>query len=240
MAKTYAVVFLIMLPFAGYCQMITGMVADSATMQPLPNVNVKVNKSATITSTDLRGFFSIEANANDTLVFSRVGYFTKRKQARWIKEVVVIFLTEQTQLLKSITINSDNTVPWMPKIRSSPYRNLTNDQRTINTPGFQGLQTFGPGVVFGGPFSRFSKPVKEKKKLDIIREENYKARTYIEVVSDTAVKNKIIRENKITEQQYFALLAIFNEKNKDIIYELGQNELISILFLFYSENSKKK
>lgn len=217
------------------------MVADSATMQPLMNVNIKVKKSARVTVTDFRGFFSIPADDFDTLIFSSVGYFSKQKQAKIIKEVVLIFLTEQTKLLKAITIDAEHSVPWLPKIPpASPYRNNTYDQRTVNMPGFQGFQTFGPGVIFGGPFSRFSKSVKEKKKLDVIREENYKAKNYIEVISDTAVQNKIMRTNHITLEEYFKLLSLFNEKNKDIIYELEANELISILILFYSENTKKK
>jgi hypothetical protein len=222
-------------------QLITGMVADSAMMQPIMNVNVKVRNGPQITVTDFRGLFSIQANDFDTLIFSRVGYFTKQKQARIIKDVVVVFLTEQTNLLKTITIDAEHTVPWLPKLKpASPYRNSTYDQRTLNTPGFQGFQTFGPGIIIGGPFSRFSKSVKEKKKLHIVQEENYKARNYVDIVNDTTVKNKIIRENHITEDEYFKLLAIFNEKNKDIIYELESNELISILILFYSENAKKK
>jgi hypothetical protein len=222
-------------------QLITGMVADSATMQPMMNVNIKVKRSTQVTVTDFRGFFSIHADDFDTLIFSSVGYFTKQKQARIIKDVIVVFLTEQTKLLKAITIDAEHTVPWLPKLKpASPYRNNTYDQRTLNMPGFQGFQTFGPGIVFGGPFSRFSKSVKEKKKLDVVHEENYKARTYVDIVSDTSVRNKLIRDNHLTEDEYYRLLALFNQKNKDIIYELEANELISILILFFSENAKKK
>jgi hypothetical protein len=240
--SSYALCIFVAIAFAAEGQqMISGMVADSATMQPMMNVNVKVRNATQVAVTDFRGFFTIQANDFDTLIFSRVGYFTKQKQARVIKDVVVVFLTEQTNLLKTITIDAEHTVPWLPKLKpTSPYRNNTYDQRTLNMPGFQGFQTFGPGIVIGGPFSRFSKPVKEKKKLHIVQEENYKARNYVEIVNDTTVKNKIMRENHITEEEYFKLLAIFNEKNKDIIYELEPNELISILMLFYSENTRKK
>jgi hypothetical protein len=239
--SSYAICIFLVTAFAAEGQqLITGMVADSATMQPLMNVNIKVKNSKKISVTDFRGFFSIPADDFDTLIFSSVGYFTKQKQARIIKDIVVIFLTEQTKLLKTITIDAKHSVPWLPEpIPPSPYQNNNYDQRTVNTPGFQGFQTFGPGVIFRGVFTRFLKSAEEKK-VEVVRKENYKARTYIDIVSDTTVKNKLMRDNHITEDEYYKLLALFNQKNKDIIYELEANELISILILFYSENAKKK
>ncbi|WP_315815112.1 carboxypeptidase-like regulatory domain-containing protein [Paraflavitalea speifideaquila] len=52
---------------------IKGVVTDPGN-QPLSGVSVIVKGSASGTSTDLQGRFTINAPANGTLVFSRVGY----------------------------------------------------------------------------------------------------------------------------------------------------------------------
>ena len=70
--------------------------------------------------------------------------------------------------------------------------------------------------------------------------ENSKSRGYAELVNAPDVKDKIMKDYALTEEEYYRLLAIFNEKNKDIIYELDSKDLISVLFSFYAENTKKK
>jgi hypothetical protein len=54
------------------------------------------------------------------------------------------------------------------------------------------------------------------------------------------VKGKLMKEYALTEDEYYRHLAVFNEKNKDFIYELEANELTSLLFIFFEENARKK
>lgn len=219
---------------------LTGMVADSATMQPMLDVNITIKRSGKGTVSDARGYFSLDANGTDTLIFSRVGYYTKVRPVKWVKEVVIIFLTEEHKTLQPVVIESETLMPWLKKLPpESPWKNPTLNKSFTETPGFQGLQTFGPGYVMSGPISRFSKYEKERKKLKVVQRENYKARNYVDIVNDPEVKDKIIKDYNLTEEEYYRLLAIFNEKNKDIIYELQSSELIPLLFMFYGENSKK-
>lgn len=220
---------------------LTGMVADSTTMQPLLDVNITIKSSGKGTVSGARGYFSIEAGETDTLVFSRVGYYTRVRPVKWVKEVVIIFMTEEHKTLKPVVIESEVLIPWLKKLPpESPWKNPTLNKGFTETPGFQGIQTFGPGYVMKGPISRFSKYEKERKKLKEVQQQNYKARDYVDIVNDPEVKDRIIKDYNLTEEEYYRLLAIFNEKNKDIIYELQSNDLISLLFIFYGENAKKK
>jgi hypothetical protein len=220
---------------------VTGMVADSATMQPMFNVNVAIKNSGKGTVSDARGYFSIQARDTDTLIFSMVGYYSKVRAVKWVKEVVIIFMTEENKTLKPVVIESEVLIPWLKKLPpESPWKNPTMNKSFTETPGFQGIQTFGPGYVMKGPISRFSKYEKERKKLKEVQASNYRARGYVDIVNDPEVKDRIIKDYNLTEAEYYRLLAIFNEKNKDIIYELESNELISLLFMFYGENAKKK
>lgn len=220
---------------------INGMVADSATMLPIPNVSVRV-KSGSITISNSRGYFSINASDYDTLVFSSVGYETQAIIAKQVKDGAIVFLAEQQTTLKTVEVTSDNILP--PYVKTGPldysWQNTTQSKSFMEMPGFQGLQTFGPGYVFNGPISKFSKPEREQKKLDEVTEENYRAQQYIAIVTAPEVKGRIMHEYNLTETQYNELLAVFNEKNRDIIYQLDENELISMLLTFYEESTAKK
>lgn len=222
-------------------EMLHAMVADSATLQPMSNVNVSVKGGAQLAITDIRGHFSIIANDRDTLVFSFVGYYKKAKTMRWMKEVGIVFLTEEQKVLKPIVIDARKMLPYLPKLPpTSPWKNATQDEQTLNTPGSPTVQTFGPGYVLSGPISRFSKYEKERKKLKKVREENYRSKDYVSIVNAPEVKGKIMEDYAISEQKYFELLAVFNEKNRDIIYQLEETDLVALLILFYAENTGKK
>jgi hypothetical protein len=54
------------------------------------------------------------------------------------------------------------------------------------------------------------------------------------------VKGKIMEEHDLTEDEYYRLLAKFNEKNKDIIYALDGTDVIALLLIFYAGNAGKK
>jgi hypothetical protein len=218
------------------------MVADSATMRPLADVNIQIKNKHYGTISNRRGYFLIEANDEDSIMFSSVGFHAVTFRAKELKGIVVVYLRQEHRMLEPIEINSALPVPWMPKI--PPFNPLQNTTVVMDpskeAPGFRGIQTFGPGYILRGPISRFSKYEKDRKKLRRIQQANLKAKGYVEIVNSPEVKEKIMKDYNLTEEAYFEHLAIFNEKNKDIIYELEEEELNSLLILFYEENANKK
>ena len=220
---------------------VTGTLTDSLTRQPLYNVNITVKNSDRGTVSDIHGYFSIPANDNDTIVFSSVGYKSKTLGVKQIRELFVIFLAEENKVLSPVVIEDRQVLPWLPKLPpESPWQNSTADKNFSEAPGFRGVQTFGPGYILPGPISRFSKYERERKKLKKLKEENYQSRNYVQIVNDPEVKGKIMEEHDLTEDRYYSLLAVFNEKNKDVIYQLEGNDLIALLVIFYAENAGKK
>lgn len=218
-----------------------GMVADSATMLPLPNINIRSKAGRQITVSDIRGHFEIMVMETDTLTFSSVGYHSKKFSVKELRETGIVFMMEEHKTLNTVEINDVVLPPYLKKLPpESPWQNPTQNQKSLETPGFQGVQTFGPGYVMKGPISRFSKYEKERKKLKNVQKQNYEAKDYVSIVNSPEVKDRIIADYNLTEKEYYDLLAIFNEKNKDIIYQLEANELISILLMFYGENAKRK
>ncbi len=78
-------------------KVITGVVTDAGTGDPLPGVNILVKGTNTGTTTDFDGKYSITANAGQTLVFSYVGYNAVEK-AVGASNVINVAMKEGSKL----------------------------------------------------------------------------------------------------------------------------------------------
>jgi hypothetical protein len=215
------------------------MVVDSASLEALPHVNIAVKTTGPGTVSDLRGSFELRAGVQDTIVFSRVGYRTKLLPAQLVNQMVLIFLTEERKMLDVIIVE-DKKPSWLPDLPAeSSWKNQTSSRSFMETPGFQGLQTFGPGYAFRMPGSGFKKEALAKKKLQEVREENYKAKDYIHLVNGPEIKDKMMQEYGLSEERFYQLLAIFNERNGSFIYKLETHEVIPLLLQFFADEGKK-
>ena len=144
-------------------------------------------------------------------------------------------------MLKPVQIQDNDMPSWLPKVQAeSSWRNSTYDKKSMEVPGLQGIQTFGPGYVFKMPGSGFRKEARAKQRLKEVQEENDKARDYIHLVNDPEFKGKIMGDYQLTEEDYYRLLAQFNEKNKDFLYRLESREIIPLLLQFYADNAGKR
>jgi hypothetical protein len=217
-----------------------GIVADSTTLLPLADVNIMIKGRNYGVVSDVKGYFSIQARDSDTLLLSLVGYYSKAYAVRKFRETMIVYLAEHHTILQPIVINAKVFIPGLLKIpKAIPWRNPTQDDKVLQTPGLPTVQTFGPGYVFSGVLSRFTREEKEKRKLVRVKKANENAKGYVEIVNSAEVKERLIKDYDLTEEAYYRLLATFNEKNKDIIYELNADELISLIFIFYAENARK-
>lgn len=238
-AKPFIVCLLLLTSALSWGQVtLRALVADSASLKPIAFVTVRVSNTYRGTITNEQGYFALTVSETDTLTFSIVGYYPKQVAARDIQNAPVVYLTQSVQILKPIEFSGTiETASWMPKPDDKDvYNNNTPHPDRFETPGFQGLQTFGPGYVSG--FGDI-KPSKEEKKLAQVRKENLNAKGYVALVNDPEVKNKLIKDYSLTEQQYYDHLANFNQKHKDYIYQLDDSEVVRLIFLYFLENVKK-
>lgn len=217
-----------------------GMVLDSASMYSLPYVNITIKNTGPGTVSDLRGAFELKAGEKDTIVFSRVGYQTRMLPAEDVSKLVLIFMHEETRMLDEVEIE-DHRPPWLPPpLPVSPWQNATFNKPFTETPGFQGIQTFGPGYVFKMPGSGFKKEARAKQRLSEIEAENDKARDYIHMVNGPEIKGKLMEQYGLSEEQFYEILARFNKKNGDFIYKLEGYEVIPLLLEFFADEAKDR
>jgi hypothetical protein len=191
---------------------IQGMVADSATFNSLPYVTIRVKNKNHGTMTDQKGNFRIQAAPTDTLVLSLLGYETI-EQPLYDWETSIIRMPERATVLQSVTVGG---------VRQENYYEGMFDE--------QNAQRFDRQIPF-----YYSKEKKEKKKLGFLQAENVLVQTYVDVVlKSPETKEGLIKKYKLTEGEYYSLLAKFNEKNQEFMYYLTAPELITLLNDFYA------
>jgi hypothetical protein len=208
--------FLIIL-FLGICglacgqEVMRGIVVDSASLDALPSVNIQIKNTTRGTTTDDKGNFSIVANRTDTLVFSSLGYLTLQLPLA-LYEPGMIRLSEKYTLLKAVTVNdyrrSENLYEGM--------FDEQNARREKTIPFF------------------FSKAKKEKIKLGMLKEENLRVSTYLDVVvNNPELKTSLMAKYSLSEKEYYDILTAFNETHYQVMYYLTSAELISLLNRFF-------
>jgi TonB-linked SusC/RagA family outer membrane protein len=98
----YAFVVCFLVAGSAFAQVITGKVSD-ASNSPMPGVNVIKKGTATGTTTDADGSYSIEATSDDVLVFSFIGYASQEIRVG-TQTTIAVKLTEDVVGLSEVVV----------------------------------------------------------------------------------------------------------------------------------------
>jgi hypothetical protein len=217
--KVFKLLFIFVLLLSGslsaHCQKeFRGIVVDSVTLSALPSVNVQIKNGTTGTFTDEKGNFVIAASYTDTLVFTLVGYeHLELPLADY--EPGIIRLNEKYTLLQAVTIDEYR--------RENAYQGMFEEQNARLKKNI--------------PFY-YSKARKEKIKVQSLREENLRVKTYVDVVvNDPGLKEGLMKKHNLNEDEYYGLLMAFNERHHRVMYYLTQSELISLINTFFESQA---
>jgi len=187
-----------------------GIVVDSASLNALPSVNVQIKNGTRGTSTDEKGTFIIHATSGDTLVFTLVGYEGLELPLQGY-EAGMIRLSEKYTLLEVVTIDE-----FMPENRYAGMFEEQNARLKKSIPFY------------------FSKARKEKIKFQTLKEENLRVKTYVDVVvNDPGLKAGLMKKHSLSEDEYYDILTLFNERHYLVMYYLTRSELISLINTFF-------
>jgi len=228
--------FLLLIPVFSWAQTnpitISGIVLDSASLQPLGFVAVQIKGKSVGLSTDETGNFSFTCSTQDTLVFTRLGYkpillITKKKDNN-----LRIILAEDTRMLNDVTIYDDLKLQgedaWKEDLPANTQIKI-KEQSIEPDPG--SIATFGPGIVigFGG---------KDKNKVK--RDENSKTEVYRQTISSEEVKKQLMDLYGISEATYLKKLERFNRENPDVAYLTDPKEIVTMLTQFFALKDNNK
>ena len=207
------------LSFTGFSQTLTrGIIVDSVSLEALAGVHVKLKSSARGTVTDANGAFALLTRPTDTLFISRVGYIPIELPLLFEESGILIRMSENVRMLKEITITA---------IRLNSNESVRSPRR-LPTP-------MPASFAFSSPFDYFSKWQREKRKLLALIRENDRTSTYVQVVTDPEVRENIMYEHSLTEQEYFDLLVKYNQESADVIYSTRPQEIIDSMRDFFTK-----
>jgi len=166
-------------------QKVSGTIQNDNTLLPIPNVNVINLNKAIGTTTNTKGFFEIEANVNDTLHISFIGFQSLKVRVTndWIKnKTTKIQLTEKAIALEEVIIMPYNLTGYL-EIDSKLIPMRENYRYSISglQQGYEAGE-YSPnafGRVMGSIFNPadmlynfFGKKPKELKRLKEIKKDN--------------------------------------------------------------------
>ncbi|WP_100613022.1 carboxypeptidase-like regulatory domain-containing protein [Confluentibacter lentus] len=137
---------------------ITGTITD-VSGAPLFGVNVIVKGTNKATKTDFNGYYTINVNKGDVLVFSFIGLQTQEEISEGMT-VLNVVLDEDTEILKEVVVNAEKNIR---KKRAESYATYEITQQQINKMGYYEKlsQFFGDigAVRVRGQTSMFSSDV---------------------------------------------------------------------------------
>ncbi len=221
--KFHLIVLGVTLSLSGFSQRIThGIVVDSLTLSALQGVHVKVKNSDKGTVTSARGEFYISAQRTDTLMLSRIGYVDLAIPLFFEEEDILVRLKERVRILKEITITGTRLNPSeiTRSVRTMPKKMSTAD-------------------AFSSPWEYFARGEREKRKAVKLINENNRIKTYVEVIHDQLLREDIMDELELTENEYYNILAAFNYQSQDVLYSTDKYEITEALKSFFRTHGNK-
>jgi len=205
---------------------ISGIVLDSASLLPLPYTAVQVKRKNQGQSTKDDGTFSIECNKTDTLVFSRLGHKSYMLSARNTYGAVKIFLAEDAQMLKEVTVydrlNISGMNDWKKELPSNDKIQLKEQPLA---PTQNDVATFGPGVTY-----KLTTKVNTAVKRDALA----KTEVYRTTINSPDVKKELMSLYNISEDTYYQKVEKFNKAYPDAAYLTNKDEIVTMLIQFFA------
>lgn len=200
-----------------------GIVADSATLENIPDVHIGIKNSGKGVVTNARGGFLIYANPSDTLIFTGLGYKTLVFPLFFEEDAILVLLQENVLMLSDVIIRSKRLYP-----------NVIED-RTHQAP-----KTLDPISAIASPFDYFWKLEREKRKLSKVVEENNRTQTYRQVIADPDVRQIMMETYSISEEKFYALLVLFNQQFTSVQYFTDPDRIMEELHAFLESSLQKE
>ena len=194
------------------------VIVDSATFQPLPAVFIQVKNTSKSWLVDPSGVITLTTKKTDTLLLSHVGYKNLTIPLFFEEDAILIRMSEQITLLREVTVKSRKLYPnEINPRKSSPPKTRTLAESILQ------------------PWEYFNKREREKRKVKLLMDENDRIRTFIEVITDPAIKEELMNNYDVDETRYYDILVMFNKQKLPVIYSSDADEIITALYDFFND-----
>lgn len=207
-------VFITLIPFGAFSQVVTGNVIDGLDRNFLEKVLVINLQRGDSSTTNERGYFRVRAQQGDSLIFLRPYFVPKALVVGPEKHILVqVYLDGRT--LPRFDLYADQIIV--------PFRagNLSTMRALSNRPvgpgkvyaGTNNNQSLQPGLTLDGPISYFMKSERQKrayaKKLAFLARQQ----DYLDLIQSDSVMQALKYEYRLSDKDLDDLIIEFNLLN---------------------------
>ncbi len=218
-------------------QVLTGNIIDVLDQSYLNGVNVENTRTAaTFTSSNL-GYFRMEVELGDSVVFSKEGYVT---HVIVVKETVhqVVSMVFDAVGLPPVDVFGERPSLYIPGISldKDPNRKPMGPGRIM--PGHSGSFTeMTPGVTLDGPISYFTKRERNKRQYKRALEKLARQAAYLEVIQSDSIKQALMDRFELLETELDELIIGFNTYHREHEFlDMDYDTVLGLLYEFLNHN----
>ena len=241
MRSIILIFFLSLIALTVQGQVLTGNIIDAQDQYNMKGVKVENRRTAkTFTSND-RGYFRMEVNMGDSVVFYKEGYV---KHVVVVKEIdhLVVPLTFDAVGLPTAYVYADRPSLYIPGISldRDPDRKPMGPGRVM--PGHSRSHTdLTPGVTLDGPISYFTKRERNKRQYKRALEKLERQAPYLEVIQSDSIKQVLMTRFELKETELDELIIGFNIYHREHEFlDIDHDTVLGLLYEFLNQNVRRR
>ncbi len=204
-------------------KLLKGIVVDSITLNAVPSASVKVKGTNWGTLTNSNGVFFMKVKETDTLIFSSIGYNRVEVPVYLDEDIMFVRLTQNVIMLREVTILG------RPEAAKKEFPSLKLKSKSLPWGGAMPNGQGGAAVNL----DYFSKREREKRKLAKLNAELSRTQTYVEIVTNTEVKQELMDRFSISDTTFYRILTKFNVQHQEVTHSGNQGNILNSLFTFF-------
>jgi hypothetical protein len=218
-------------------QVLTGNIIDVLDQSYLNGVRVEnIRTTAPFTSSNI-GYFRMEVELGDSVVFSKEGYVTHVIVVKETDHQVVSMIFDAVGL-PPVDVIGERPSLYIPGVSldRDPNRKPMGPGRIM--PGHSGSTTeMTPGLTIDGPISYFTKRERNKRQYKRSLEKLDRQAAYLEVIQSDSIKQVLMGRFELREPEMDELIIGFNTYHREHEFlDMDHDTVLGLLYEFLNQH----
>jgi len=235
------IIFLSCVTLTIQAQVLTGNIIDVPDQYNLKGVKVENLRTSQTYMSNNRGYFRIEVEMGDSVIFSKEGYVNHIIVVKEIDHLVVP-MTFDAVGLPTAYVYGDRPSIYIPGISldRDPDRKPMGPGRIM--PGHSRSHTdLTPGVTLDGPISYFTKRERNKRQYKRAQEKLARQAPYLEVIQSDSIKQVLMNRFELQEADLDELIIGFNIFHREHEFlDMDHDTVLGLLYEFLNQNVRRQ